>query len=96
MPSLIWTPAALKDLQRLHHFLREHDATAARSAIKRIRDAIKILALQPGAGRPIPELPSEFREWVIDFGRSGYIALYRRDGDRVLILAVRHQSEAGY
>jgi plasmid stabilization system protein ParE len=38
----------------------------------------------------------EFREWLIDFGSSGYIALYRLEGDTAVVLAVRHQKEAGY
>jgi len=38
----------------------------------------------------------EFREWPIDFGGSGYIALYHFDGRTAVLLAVRHQSEAGY
>jgi ParE toxin of type II toxin-antitoxin system, parDE len=37
-----------------------------------------------------------FREWLIDFGDSGYVALYRLDGETAAILAVRHQKEAGY
>ena len=38
----------------------------------------------------------EFREWSIDFGHSGYVVLYRFDGEIVAVLAVRHQKEAGY
>ncbi|XXG19477.1 MAG: type II toxin-antitoxin system RelE/ParE family toxin [Ferrovum myxofaciens] len=38
----------------------------------------------------------EYREWLIDFGDSGYVARYRFDGETVTILAVRHQKEAGY
>ena len=38
----------------------------------------------------------EFREWLIDFGNNGYVALYRLDGDGAVILAVRHQLEAGF
>jgi plasmid stabilization system protein ParE len=38
----------------------------------------------------------EFREWFINFGGSGYIALYRLDGSTAVVLAVRHQREAGY
>ena len=38
----------------------------------------------------------EFREWPIRFGESGYIALYRYDGQTAIILSVRHQKEAGY
>ena len=51
---------------------------------------------QPGIGRPIEDMPDEFREWVIDFGDSGYLARYRLDASVVVILALRHQREAGY
>ena len=37
----------------------------------------------------------EFREWLISFGDSGYVALYRFDGEEAVILAIRHQREAG-
>jgi plasmid stabilization system protein ParE len=47
-------------------------------------------------GRPVEELPPEFREWVIEFGSGAYVALYRYDGRGVIILAVRHGREAGY
>jgi hypothetical protein len=34
---------------------------------------------------------------LIDFGDSGYIALYRYDGgDFVTVLTIRHQKEIGY
>jgi plasmid stabilization system protein ParE len=35
----------------------------------------------------------EYREWLIDFGHSDYVAMYRLEGDQVVILAVRHQRE---
>lgn len=41
-------------------------------------------------------MPIEYREWLIDFGDSGYAALYRIDQDEIVILAVRHQREVGY
>ncbi len=40
-------------------------------------------------------LPS-FREWVIEFGRGAYLALYHYDGEEVVILGVRHGRESGY
>lgn len=48
-------------------------------------------------GRPVEERP-ELREWVIDFGASGYLALYRFDPstDTVVILAIKHQLEIDY
>jgi len=36
------------------------------------------------------------REWLIDFGNSGYVALYRIEGNTISILAVRHQKELGW
>ncbi|MDU5486953.1 MAG: type II toxin-antitoxin system RelE/ParE family toxin [Serratia liquefaciens] len=61
-----------------------------------IRSSINILAHHPQAGRPIEDMAIEFREWPNDFGNSGCIALYHFDGSTAVLLAVRHQSEAGY
>jgi len=96
MPRLIWSSQALLDVQRLYRFLAGKNIDAAKRAVKAIRQSIGILAKQPGIGRPIEDMPDEFREWVIDFGDSGYVARYRLDADEVVILAVRHQREAGY
>ena len=96
MPRLIWSPPALAVVQRLYRFLAPKDEAAARRAIKTIRAGVKILAHQPEAGRPAEDMDPVFREWLIDFGSSGYIALYRFDGETATILAVRHQKEAGY
>lgn len=96
MPRLIWSPPALADVQRLYRFLAIKDEDAARRAIKTIRAGVKILAHQSEAGRPVADMDPVFREWLIDFGSSGYIALYRFDGETATILAVRHQKEAGY
>ncbi len=96
MPRLIWTPGALADVQRLYRFLAPKDADAARRAVQAIRSGMQILAHQPRIGRLVEDMEPEFREWLIDFGNSGYIALYHFDGEAAVILAVRHQKEAGY
>jgi plasmid stabilization system protein ParE len=95
MPRLIWTAQALTDVQRLYRFLASKNIDAARRAVQAIRQGVKVLSLQPGMGRPIEDLPVEFREWLIDFGDSGYVARYRLDADAIVVLAVRHQKEAG-
>jgi hypothetical protein len=41
-------------------------------------------------------MDDEFRDWIIDFGDSGFVARYRLDARNVIILAVRHQKEAGF
>jgi plasmid stabilization system protein ParE len=96
MPRLIWSRPALLDTHRLYQFLAAKNLDAAKRAVKAIRDGVKILAHQPAMGRPIPDLEPQFREWPIDFGDSGYIVMYRTDGLTAVILAVRHQKEAGY
>lgn len=42
------------------------------------------------------DMDLDYRERLIDFGNSSYVALYRVDGETVAILAVRHQKKAGY
>lgn len=70
--------------------------TVRTPAIDPGRAGVKILALQAGAGRPVGDMELEFREWVIEFGNSGYVVIYRVEYDSVILLAVRHQKEAGY
>ena len=96
MPRLIWSPPALQDVKRLHHFLAEKNLDAAKRAIKAIRKGVKVISSQPGIGRPVDDMEPEYREWLIDFGNSGYVVLYRCDVKNAVILAVRHQREAGY
>ena len=86
----------MRDVARLHDFLAPKNPAAAKRAIKAIRQGIKALGKHPEIGRPVEEMPPEFREWVIEFGQGAYVALYRYDGKEVVILAVRHGREAGY
>jgi plasmid stabilization system protein ParE len=93
MPRLIWSPGSLRDLQRLYRFLASNNNEAARRAIASIKSSANILAKQPHIGRPAEGMSPEFREWLIEFGNSGYIALYHFDGETAVMLAVRHQRE---
>lgn len=96
MSRLIWSPEALADVQRVYRFLAIKNILAATEAVKAIRQSVKILEQHPEVGRPIEEMEPEYREWPISFGSSGYIALYRYDSQSAIIVAVRHQKEAGY
>jgi plasmid stabilization system protein ParE len=96
MPRLTWSQPALLDLARLYEFLAPKSQDAAQRAVKAIRQGVKALGTHPEIGRPVEELPAEFREWVSEFGQGAYIALYHYDGKQVVILAVRHGREAGY
>jgi plasmid stabilization system protein ParE len=64
--------------------------------VRAIRQGVKLLEQQAGLGRPVDDLPEGFREWLIDFGDSGYVVRYHLDHHAVILLAVRHQKEAGY
>ena len=96
MPRVEWSQPALLDVARLHHFLVSKSQDAARRAIKGIRQGVKVLGRHPEIGRPVEEMPIEFREWIVEFGHGAYVVLYHYDGDEVVILAVRHGREAGY
>jgi len=96
MPQVKFTPAALDDLERLRDFLRPKNSAAAKRAAIAITKAIQLLGLHPQIGRPAEEMDIEYRELPIDFGDSGYIALYRYEGDLVTVLSLRHQKEVGY
>jgi plasmid stabilization system protein ParE len=93
---VIWTPAALHDITRLHDFLAPNSRDVARRALQAIRQSVKLLGAHPELGRQARTMPPGFREWFIRFGDAGYVALYRYQGDLVAILAVRHGREAGY
>ena len=96
MPHVIFAPLALRDLERLREFLRPKNPAAAKRAAAAIIKAIQLLKAHPKIGRPPEEMDIEYRELVIDFGDSGYMALYRYEADSVTVLALRQQKEAGY
>jgi plasmid stabilization system protein ParE len=96
MPRLTWTPSALLDVQRLYRFLIVKNPDAARRAVKAIRQGVKVLEQQPKVGRPVEDMDNEYRDWIIDFGDSGYVARYRVDPQFVSVLAIRHQKEVGF
>ncbi len=95
MARLSYSARALADLVRLTDFLAESDPSAAAATADLIEEAITLLRRHPLIGRPAEH---GLRELVISRGRTGYIALYAFEEaeDVALILAIRHQREAGY
>lgn len=95
MAQIIYAARALADLDRLTAFLLANDPRAASATAALIIEAVSVLAHHPLIGR---EVEDDLRELVISRGQSGYVALYGHEPreDVVLILAVRHQREAGY
>lgn len=97
MPHVRLSARAQADISRLHQFLAEKDRTAATRAVLAIREAFLPLNDTPMIGRPVED-HGDLRELVIDFGTSGYLALYCYEPplDAVTILAVKHQREDEY
>ena len=95
MASVSYSPRPASDLLRLVDFLVSEDPPAAAETADLIASAVDALEQHPLLGRPVE---SGYRELVISRGRSGYLALYRYDEarDRILVLAIRHQREAGH
>jgi plasmid stabilization system protein ParE len=83
------------DLDRIFQFVAAEDPAAAGPVIALIVEALQVLERHPLIGRPTEE---GLRELVISRGKSGYMALYEyfEADDTVLVLALRHQRQAGY
>ncbi len=95
MARLTYSPQAFADIDRLTDFLLESDPVGAAETVDLITEAVSILKRHPLIGRPVD---SDIRELIISRGKTGYVALYSHEPehDAVLILAIRHQREAGY
>lgn len=95
MARLIYSRQALEDLERLAEFLLAGDPASAVATTELVIEAMRILENHPLVGRPAE---GGIRELVISRGRTGYLALYSYEEpqDAVLVLAIRHQREAGY
>ena len=95
MARIIYSKTALFDLEKLTDFLLEIDPQVAAETADLIQEAVAVLKRHPLIGRRVE---TDLRELVISRGKTGYVALYsyESDQDAVLILAIRHQREAGY
>jgi len=87
--QVIYARHAARDLDRLVAFADDV------RVIDLVAEAIEILEHHPYVGRVAEE---GLRELVISLGKTGYVALYDYDADDdiVVIMAIRHQREAGY
>ena len=92
------TPEAVTDLDRRYGLWIEQDQDVARRALTAIEKGFELLAYSPFSCRKaLLQSDPRWRELLIPFGRSGYVALFMVDGDRtVTIAASRHQREEDY
>ncbi len=92
------TAEALEDLDQLYDFLVKRDLDAADRALAAIERAFELLTYSPFSCRKaLLQKSPRWREILIPFGHSGYVALFEIDDDRtVTVAAVRHQREEDY
>ena len=92
------TQEALEDLDRLYDFLVARDLDAAERALDVIERTLDLLAYSPFSCRKaLHQKNPRWRELLISFGTSGYVALFEIDDNHtVTVTAVRHQREEDY
>lgn len=95
MVDLQFSLQAQLDLARLEEFLWETGDPLAAELMVFVLDGLAVLTHQPGVGRPVHR---GLRELIISRGNGGYLATYIFDPvrQRVRVLRIRHQREAGY
>jgi len=95
MARISYAGRALSDLEWISDFLADEGPEAQLEALDLIDEAITILARHPFIGR---QAEHDMRELVVSQGRTGYVALYSYEveSNAVLVLAIRHQREAGF
>ena len=95
-----FTEEAEEDLVRLYEFILNRDETdwaVAERALDAIKLGIRSLEHSPFSYRKADPGNPFLRELVIQFGASGYVALFEIDNESsVTVLAVRHQREDDY
>lgn len=94
---ILFSEEALADLEKIFEFNAGHDPALALDHIAKIWSAVTVLEVHPEIGRRVAA-DSPLRELVIARGQAGYVALYEYSPavNRIRILAVRHQREAGH
>lgn len=95
LASVVYSRAALDDLERLVTFLAAEDPAAAVRSAELIAASVSLLADHPLIG---PARDRGLRELIISLGRTGYVALYRfvTHLSEVRVLRIRHQRELDY
>ncbi len=101
--SVLLTPEAEQDLERLFEFVLERELARAggklelaQDALEAITSGLKALERFPFTCRKAGSSPF-LRELVIPFGATGYVALFEiMDSETVVVAAVRHQREEDY
>jgi toxin ParE1/3/4 len=85
LTTVVWTFSALADVADIRRYIGTFNPPAAQRIAARLIAVGNALVNFPDRGRPVPG--TDLREATVVYP---YIIRYRVDGDRVLILRVRH------
>jgi plasmid stabilization system protein ParE len=97
--SVAFSEEAKEDLERLHAFYVRTNPQLADRALDTILSVFETLQRHPYICRKADggALGPLWRELLISFGASGYVALFQIQGDSsILVAAVRSQRESDY
>lgn len=94
MTTVIWRPAAHRDLHQHVAVVAERNQDAAKRLLRLLLESEAQLQQFPRFGHLVCKRP-EWRELVQHFGKSTYIVGYEvlDDGQTVLILRIWHSSQ---
>lgn len=84
---VVFSPDANREVDHLTDWLIERSPHAARKASEAMLRGFRSLSDFPHSGRLVED---DERELVIEFGRDGFVALYRVEADWIVILRVFH------
>jgi toxin ParE1/3/4 len=87
MAQIVWSQRSLNHLEEIAEFIALDSPDFAAAFVTRIIDAIDRAALFPRLGRQVPEFEDDMLREIIF---QNYRIVYRIDGDRLGVVAVRH------
>jgi len=82
--QVVWSPTSLRQIEEIHDYIARDNPLAAIKMAELLHNAGERLDTFPGQGRPVPG--TRMRELIV----RPYIIRYQIDGNRVLIVRVRH------
>jgi toxin ParE1/3/4 len=88
MAEIIWTEAALNDLDEIAEYIAISNFTAAAELVTKVFDCVDVLSTHPQAGKKPQEISYlQYRELVVNPCRI----FYKYEGEHVYILHILRQ-----
>jgi plasmid stabilization system protein ParE len=84
--AAIWSPSALRDVERIHEYVHPHSARAAARLVREILRTVDILEEQPELGPIVRDLQPAGRYRHVIIGN--YRVIYRLEGVTPHVLRV--------